>query len=146
MQTQPNLDDIQYPQTIATLVHLGAGRCSELAAHLALKPQQLLLVEADPQLADALRARTADVPQVRVRCVAVAGHPGQSTFYRYNLPDASSLHAVSGMLQLFPGLKTVEVLQVEKVSPITLLQPLQLEAQKENLLIVELPGEELPVL
>ena len=35
---------------------------------------------------------------------------------------------------------------MQTVSPVSLIQPLQMEAEKENRLIIELPGEELPVL
>ena len=35
---------------------------------------------------------------------------------------------------------------METVSPVTLVQPLQLQAQQENHLVIDLPGEELPVL
>ena len=37
-------------------------------------------------------------------------------------------------------------LQVATVSPVALIQPLQLSPQQENLLIIDLPGEELAVL
>jgi hypothetical protein len=43
-------------------------------------------------------------------------------------------------------LKTVEQRPVEAVSPAVLLQPLQLQADRENRLVIDLPGEELPVL
>ena len=146
MHTRPNIDEYQPHQPVDTLVHLGVGRCSELDAYLAMQPKRMLLVEADPQQAEAVQARTASLPQVQVRCATVAGSPGPATFFRYNLPDAGSLHPASGLLQLFPGLKTVEEIQVDAVSPVALLQPLQLQQAQENLLIIDLPGEELPVL
>ena len=146
MPTRPNIDEYQPHQPVDTLVHLGVGRCSELDAYLAKQPKRMLLVEADPQLAEAVQARTASLPQVQVHCATVAGSPGPATFFRYNLPDAGSLHPASGLLQLFPGLKTVEEIQVDAVSPAALLQPLQLQQVQENLLIIDLPGEELPVL
>jgi FkbM family methyltransferase len=137
MPTHANID---------TLVHLGAGACNELDAHLARKPKRMLLVEADPQLAEALQARTASLQQVQVQCAAVAAHEGFATFHRFNLPYAGSLHAATGLRELFPGLRTVDQLKVETISPVTLLQPLQLQPNQENLLIVDLPGEELAVL
>ncbi|MBK8129401.1 MAG: hypothetical protein IPK53_10955 [bacterium] len=50
------------------------------------------------------------------------------------------------MLQLFPGMKALEETPLEAVAPATLLEPLQLSAEEDNLLVVDLPGEELPVL
>lgn len=146
MQTQPDIDKAQNTQAIDTLIHLGAGRCSELDDYLALQPRYLLLVEADPLLAEDLNARTEGLTQVQVMRAAVAGQPGSATFYRYNLPDANGLHPASGLLELFPGLKTVEQLQVEAVGPEVLMQPIGLQSEQKNRLVIDLPGEELPVL
>jgi FkbM family methyltransferase len=131
---------------IHTIVHLGAGRCSELANYLTFQPQQILLVEADPKLAADLEKRTADLEPVTVKCAAVAGNPGPATFLRFTVSEWNSLHAPSGLLELLPGLKMVESLQVTTVSPVDLIQPLKLKAEQESLLIVDLPGEELSVL
>ncbi|NJC88971.1 MAG: hypothetical protein FIB02_10670 [Desulfuromonas sp.] len=133
-------------QHIDVLVHFGAGRCSELDKYLALQPGRLLLVEADPLLAEMLHARAAAFPHVQVCCAAVAGVAGPGRFYRYNLPDAGSLHAASGLRQLFPGLRTLEQFDVEMVRPESLLHPLRLAAEQDNFLVIDLPGEELPVL
>ncbi|MBN2241894.1 MAG: hypothetical protein JW793_04325, partial [Acidobacteria bacterium] len=132
--------------SIGVLIHLGAGLCGELDAHLSLKPERILLVEADPALAASLEKRTAGIPQAEVRRAAVAARPGPAVFFRYNLPDAGSLHRAAGLLELYPGLRIVERLEVETVSPAALLQPLRLEAARNNHLIVDIPGEELPVL
>ena len=146
MQTESNINDVQTGQFLNTLVYMGAGSGSELNTLLALQPQRLLLIEADPQLASALQARTATLKQIQILNTAVSGHPGPAIFHRYNLPHAGSLHPASGLLELFPGLKTVGQLQMKSESPVTLLQPLQMVAEQENLLIIDLPGEELAVL
>ncbi|MEO8333245.1 MAG: hypothetical protein ABI479_12505, partial [Gallionella sp.] len=146
MLTESNINDVQAGQFLNTIVYMGAGSCNELDALLALQPLRMLLIEADPQLAATLQARTATLKQIQVHNIAVSGHPGPATFYRYNLPHAGSLHPASGLLELFPGLKTVEQLQMNSASPASLLQPLQIVAEQENLLIIDLPGEELPVL
>jgi hypothetical protein len=59
--------------TIDTLIHLGAGLCRELDAHLALQPERLILVEADPPLAEALSARTQGLERVDVRTARRGG-------------------------------------------------------------------------
>jgi FkbM family methyltransferase len=145
---QPQLKKKTTPNKppIDTIVHLGAGRCSELNDYLAQRPRRLLLVEADPQLADDLQNRTKDRESVQVSCAAIAGQPGPATFNRYNLPEVNSLHAANKLIELFPGLKTVEQLKVNAISPDSLLSLLKLNAEQENLLIIDLPGEELPVL
>jgi hypothetical protein len=131
---------------IETLVHFGAGQCSELDAYLALKPEKLLLVEADPQLAAALTARTAQLPNVQVVAKAVAAMSGAAIFYGYHLPGTGGLHPATGLLQLFPGLKALEPVEIEALGAATLIEPLQLVAQRDHLLVIDLPGEELPVL
>lgn len=146
MQTKMKNEDIYILQPIDTLVHLGAGRCSELDDYLTLQPQRVLLVEADPQLAEALQKRTVDLSQVQVVCAAVAGQPGEVTLHRYNLPEANSLHSASGLLDLFPGLKVLERRQLQAIGPATLLEALDLKIEQENRLVIDLPGEELPAL
>ncbi|NEV61132.1 hypothetical protein [Thiorhodococcus minor] len=129
-----------------TLIHLGAGRCHELDAHLALHPKRLILIEADPETCEQLQARTAEHPHAEVINAAVAGQAGPVTLHRYNLPDANSLHPAEGLLKLFPGLKLREQLPTEALEPSTLLGPLGLDADREHLLVIDLPGEEMPVL
>jgi hypothetical protein len=71
---------------------------------------------------------------------------GAAIFHRYHLPGTGGLHPATGLLQLFPGLKVLEQVGIEALGAATLLEPLQLTAQRENLLVIDLPGEELPVL
>jgi len=71
MQTESNINDVQTGQFLNTLVYMGAGSGSELNTLLALQPQRLLLIEADPQLASALQARTATLKQIQVLNTAV---------------------------------------------------------------------------
>jgi hypothetical protein len=146
MQTQSNLEGVRNMTPIDTLIHMGAGQCSELDEYLTLQPRQLILIEANSQLAQDLHNRVEGLTQVQVSCVAIAGNPGPATFYRYNLPEVNSLHPASGLMDLFPGLKLLDQQEVNTISPVTLLEPLQLGAERENRLVIELPGEELPVL
>ncbi len=142
------------PANLHTLVHLGAGRCRELDTYLTQPLQRLVLLEADPQLAAALRTRIAATPtapeqetaSIQVLNTAVAGQAGTHSFYRYNLPDVSSLHAATGLLALFPGLKTVQQFTVDTVNPAELVEPLALDAEQDHSLVIDVPGEEYPIL
>lgn len=146
MHVRVDHDDNGPSAHMDTVVHFGAGLCSELDAYLAMKPHRLVLVEAEAQLAEALVKRTAGLPHVQVVRAAIAAHPGSGLFHRYSLPGVGSLHRASGLAALFPGLRALEPLPVETVSPVPVLEPLALEDQRSNLLVVDLPGEELPVL
>ena len=132
---------------VDALIHLGAGRCSELDDYLALKPERLVLVEADPRLAAALKARVAEMPQVEVIEQTVSGQRGRRRFHRYNQSDVSSLHAPGpALLAIFPGLRLMQEIQVDAVTPAALLGPMKLNENHNNRLIIDLPGEELAVL
>lgn len=126
-----------------TLIHLGAGPCRELDAHLALQPKRLILVEADARLADALKARTHEREHVSVRKLAVASQPDQVTFHRYNLPGAGSLQPATGLKVLFPGLKLQQTLTLEAVGICDLIGSLQLTPDAHHRLVLDLPGQEL---
>ncbi len=146
MQTKPNINEAQNIKPIDTIVHFGAGRCSELDSYLTLQPRQLLLVEADLQLAEDLQNRTTDCESVQVTRAAVAGKPGPATFHRFTSTGSQQPASCHRLAEAFPGLKTVELLPVKTVSPTALLEPMQLQAEQENRLVIDLPGEELPVL
>lgn len=145
MQTE-SIQDAHQNSAAPTIIHLGAGRCSELASYLDMQPGQLLLVEADQRLATLLRERVAQQPHVEVRCAAVAAQKRTATFYRYNLADAGSLHPATGLRNLYPGLRVVEEATVTVDSAAELLESVQLDQTGRHLLAVDIPGEELAVL
>lgn len=129
-----------------TIVHLGAGTCEELDAYLGRRPRNIWLVEADPTLAEQLRARVAGLSGVEMDCIAVAGCSGPRTLHRYNLPRSGSLHPATGLLSLFPGLREVEQLKVDAVRATHLLEALDLQPDAHNVMVVDLAGEERGVL
>ena len=137
-----------FPLTpVDVLIHLGAGRCSELDDYLTLKPERIVLVEADPRLVTILNARVVEMPSVEVIQQAVSGQAGSQCFYRYNQPDTSSLHAPGPeLLKVFPGLRTLEEINLETMAPSTLLAQLNLQENRVNRLVIDIPGEELSVL
>jgi len=137
MQTHQPPYATEEHSAIHTIIHLGAGTCRELESYLTAQPARLLLVEADPQQADELQSRTQSLPQVEVRGAAVTTDANASILYRYNLPDVNSLHAPSGLWNLFPGLKLMDQIEVDTVSPADLIAPLQLRMQQENRLIIQ---------
>jgi FkbM family methyltransferase len=142
-----NLPETDIHLQVDTLIHLGAGPCTELNTNFANFPQQVLLVEADPLLVEELNISMAGIDHIQIINAAVAGKARQTTFYRFNLPGVNSIHPPSDLLlELYPGLRKIEEMQVETVTPVSLIKSLALRAEQENWLIVDLPGEELPVL
>ena len=129
-----------------TVIHLGSGLCRELDDYLAQAPRRVLLIEADPDTSEQLRRRTADQATVEVRCLALAARSGPATLHRYNLPEANSLHPAEGLQQLFPGLRLLETVELEARDVVGVIDALDLEADAEHLLVIELPGEDVGVL
>ncbi|MTW22681.1 hypothetical protein [Allochromatium palmeri] len=132
--------------SIHTVIHLGSGLCHELDDYLAHDPQHVLLIEADPDTSQQLSQRTAEQSPVEVRCLALAARAGTATLHRYNLPEANSLHPAEGLLQLFPGLRLLETVELETHDVVGVIGALDLDANAEHLLVIELPGEEISVL
>lgn len=125
-----------------TIVHFGAGQCRELTAYLAAKPQRIVLVEADPEIAASLKKTAAGAPNVDVRQAAVAGEGGDRKLYIYNLRDTTSLRPATGIRAIFPGLRLIKELPVETLTSDSLLSDLELNPEQNNWLAVDVPGEE----
>ncbi len=137
---------IQYTDTLDHLIHLGAGRCRELEGYLLFNPKHLMLVEADAMFAQALQKRTEENQTINVINKAVSEETGSKKLWRYSLPDVHSLHEATGLYELFPGLKQLEPLMVETINPVELIKPLALQVRQNNLLVIDVPGEELSLL
>jgi hypothetical protein len=128
------------------LIHLGAGRCSELDDHLEREPGRLVLVEADKGLADSLRQRVAGQSNVQVVNAAIAAETGQRTYFRFNLPAVNSLRQPTGLRALYPGLRVLEEQPVRALGVTEFLDSLDLAPDESNGLVMELAGEDLAVL
>ncbi len=145
MPSTPNSPLLTTP--LDTIVHLGAGPCTELDDHLASGASTIWLFEADPRVGNALTARARAHEQVYLHPLAVANASGEATLHRYNLPEANSLSPATGLQSLFPGLRLLEQLTVPAVAYAELLQPLNLQPDAgDHLLVIELPGQELQAL
>ncbi len=130
--------------TSGLLLHLGAGTCTELPGYLE-QSCRIVLVEADPAVAEALRGKVARHPLVSVIQGAVAAQSAEAVFYRYNLPGAASLHRASGLSELYPGLQLRESLPVVTEAAAALVRSLGLDDAGGNVLVVDLPGDKVTV-
>jgi FkbM family methyltransferase len=130
---------------MATLIHLGAGRCPELASYIHSPFSEILLVEPDPILAKILTARIAGHSNVTVRQIAIAAVRGESELRIYNYRALSSLRPLSGLKGLFPGLRQLRSATVVTLSIKDLLQPLTLAPNQPHQIVIDTPGEEMVV-
>ena len=129
-------------EPIGTIIHIGAGRCSELPQYLAVHPERIILIEPNPQRAQELSRRTADNERVEVLVVAVTDDPTRTRLQLFNLADLSSLRTPTGAYQLFPGLKVTGEVDVEAMTPAELFETGQWDANTNHRLVIDAPGEE----
>ena len=127
---------------VDTIVHLGAGTCSDLARWQAANPRRIVLVEPNPHHTHHLTAHARGDERVHVFQQAV-GDPGASPrLRRFNIPALSSLREPTGLLEIFPGLHTERELDVEVIETPAFVQSLELETDHKHWLVIDTPGEE----
>lgn len=129
-----------------TILHIGAGQCSELAEYLATSASHIVLVE--PNLGDAriLKQQARGDKRVKVITAAVSGEDGKATLYLCNDERFNGLHPPKMFNRQLPGLRAVETLNVTTFSIASLVDKLALKKKKSNCLIIEAKGEETTIL
>ena len=125
-----------------TILHIGAGEANNLPQLLLTGAEQITLVEPNPGLAKKLRLRTAQHSQVNVVEAAITSNSANNQLTEYNLPEACGLHPVTGLKNLFPGLKVNATYTVKTLSPDQLLAEYGPQSGQQALLSIEAPGEE----
>jgi len=125
-------------QSVA-LVHIGAGKGSELEAHLATGAGHVWLAEANPSLLPALESLATSRPMVSVVGAAIGPEVGEAELLVMSFSDLSSLAAPTGLNQLMPGIKvsarqTVPMISLDALLSQTGTGPLDL--------VIDAPGSE----
>lgn len=129
-------------QTPNTIPYIGADTGSERDQWLATGATRVILVEPNPERARELATRAATDDRIEVVQKAVAAESGQLCLKRFNLPALSSLREPTGLLELFPGLRTEREIDVDTITPTELLETVPLEEGSRHWLIIDAPGEE----
>jgi FkbM family methyltransferase len=135
------------------IVHVGAHRGGELGAYLALRPQRIVWVEADPDLVQGLRATAAsargDTEQVVIHALITDRDGDETAFRRYtNDGGSSSVFASTELLRSrFPGVEeTGEVLTLRSRRLDSVLREAGLEPADVDVLVFDVQGAELMAL
>jgi FkbM family methyltransferase len=128
------------------IVHLGAGLCREMDHYRQLGPEQVLLVEADPQLAGRLRLAVQGEAHVSVVQAAITDQDGPCPFYLTNNGRDSSVLRPTGLLDWYPNLTVSATAGVPGQTLAHLLAQADIDGDGQNLLVLELQGNEAPVL
>ncbi|EAP90057.1 ATP-dependent dsDNA exonuclease [Oceanicaulis sp. HTCC2633] len=128
------------PGGMPLLLHIGSGASSDAA--FCADADTVLLVEPDPQLAQKARVWLSETAQGRVVQAAVADSVGQAALNCVSYAKMSSVRAMTGALDLYPGLQVLRAEQVATVRPRDLLQEYEGEVRKGGCgLIVGAPSE-----
>lgn len=129
-----------------TILHLGAGECHELDAYLKTAAERIVLVEPDPEAAQALRLRTEAEKRVTVIETAVASKGSEAKLHRYNVAGLATLHPLKSPPAQWPGLRETTQIHAKVVDPAQLFKGITLDEGKQHWLVIETPGEEIQVL
>ncbi len=128
---------------VATVVHLGAGACAELAVYRQLEAERVVLVEPNADVAADLGA---DPGRIDVIPAAIAAEDGRGTLHVTNDPRFSALREPKAALEHYPGLRVTETREVDTLTLATLLERISLDAGPSHLLVCELLAVEAQVL
>lgn len=133
---------------VHTLVHIGAGNGSQLPEYEIMAPARLVLIEPLPTHANSLRRLAASQlnTQVWEQAISCRHNNQPATLTEFNLSEASSLHQPSGLLQLYPGIKTLRQHQVQTQTPAAMMATLNLPKNETHRLVVEANGEETAIM
>ena len=125
------------------ILHIGAGRCSELPDYLAENPRRVLLIEPQKDRARSLAGQAREHAEVEVMPAAVDGAGNSNGRLNvFNLRDYCSLRAPTGLHDSFPGLRKLREVDVETVDISDLVARESLSPDESHRLVIDAPGEE----
>ena len=134
-------------KNLGTILHIGAGTCSEIDAFRAMVPQQIVLVEPNPELLDILRCKAEPEENVVILGCAVSGDSESSTLNIMSVPALSSLsEPAKALFNLLPSLRLERKAEVDTQSAAELIDSLCLDNSLDHLLFIDTPGEASAVL
>lgn len=125
-----------------TILHLGAGECSELSAYLRTAAEKIVLVEPNPDAAHKLKQSAINQKRVRVIQAAVSTEEGIAKLYHYNFDELATLHPAKASFVRWPGLREVNALEVQVLPLPKLLAKITFSEDKKHWLVIEAGGEE----
>ncbi|WP_193496284.1 hypothetical protein [Nitrincola alkalisediminis] len=138
------MQNIKLDQSIKTVVHLGAGYCSELAFYQDSKIERIILVEGDTEIAQELRESYQTIPSVEVVEAVVDVDANTKPFFVFSLSELNSVRRATSLTEFFPSVRQLSSVEKNVQDINTLVQNLKIS--EGALLVVDLPGISLDVL
>jgi len=136
----------QHGVTTRGIIHVGAHECEELPIYLKLGAKSVLLVEANPILAERLRNRAKMVPEVTVAHCAVNDVDGPVDLHVLSKDESSSILPLKLHQKFYPSVVENEIIQVPGLRLDRLMESLALDAADFNVMCVDVQGAELRAL
>lgn len=140
---EQHLQQVPAPETI---IHLGAGACTELSCWHQTGARRIVLVEADADLFSELNDHADQHDNIELVKAAVAGQSGPASLHLFNFPRFNSLRQATNLHKALPGIKLITRVPVETVAIDSLLSQLNLDSRVEHWLVIDTPGEEASIL
>jgi FkbM family methyltransferase len=128
------------------VVHVGAHHAEELGLYKQMGFQRILFIEANPDLANEVRQKTAADPSVMVANVAASDQDGQTTLNITSNDMSSSILPLKKHQQYYPNIQVTRQATVPMRRVDTLLAELHLNPADFNYLHLDIQGSELMAL
>jgi len=128
------------------IIHVGAHRGTEVDLYRAMGFQDVLFVEANPQLIPDLQALASRSPGVRIAHAAITDHNGSVRLRLTSMDQSSSILPLKYHRKIYPGIREVGFTEVPARTLDQLLVDLGLDSSRFNVLALDIQGAELQAL
>lgn len=98
------------------IIHIGAGYCPELEEYISSKSKQILLIEADTNIATQLKRKVSQFSNVAVLNELISVNSEVCNFYQYSVSKFSSIFPASTLFEAYPNLKLVTDKKIMSIS------------------------------
>jgi chromosome segregation ATPase len=133
---------------LGTVVHLGAGSGAVLESYAGIDRQRLILVEGDPDAQIELEAQSQGLPGVELWPRVVRPQSGPAIWHRFSWSALNGPLDAMPLRTVYPRLQRLGEQSLPATGLAELLRALALEpdAERPDLLVLDLPGQEAALL
>lgn len=128
------------------VLHVGAHKGQELPTYRANKISPVVFVEANPELAGALREKTAADADIHLIEGAASDSPGTATFNITSMDQSSSLLPLAKHSEMYPKIVVEKQIEVRTLTLDAAMAETGLDFASINMLTMDIQGAELMAL
>lgn len=147
--TPPMMQDIKAQLknaqvNVRGIIHIGAHKGEELETYISMGASPILFIEANPDLADQLKKKTAGQHGIIVEsCAITDGKTSTSTLHITSMDQSSSILPLKEHQDIYPDIVETHRIIVPAQTLDALLNSLGLDASMFNFLNIDIQGAEL---